>query len=334
MSSTVVIVRRIDSVAHHPNADRLDLAVVGGWQCVVQRGAYKAGDLVTYIPPDSVLPEALAKNLGVTQYLSNGRVRAVKLRGEPSFGLVIPPEGNEGDNVANALGITKYQPPMTFNPGEDEAEHPAFVKYTDIENMRHFTTMFRDGEEVIASEKIHGTNSRVGLVADADGSMKRVSGSKTRQRKNAENSIYWFPWSVPGVESMLEEVRQRASAHAILFGEVYGKVQAMKYGIPGGLAYRAFDLLVDGRYASHDVFRKIADRHGVPTAPIVYRGPFSMAKIAELSKGKSLISGADHIREGVVVKPAEERWDPRVGRVVLKYVSDDYLVGNYDGGDQ
>ncbi len=33
------------------------------------------------------------------------------------------------------------------------------------------------------------------------------------------------------------------------------------------------------------------------------------------------------MREGVVVRPQSERHDPRMGRVILKYVSDSYLFG-------
>jgi len=36
--------------------------------------------------------------------------------------------------------------------------------------------------------------------------------------------------------------------------------------------------------------------------------------------------GSDHIREGVVVRPTIERIDPKVGRAVLKYISDEYLL--------
>ena len=34
-----------------------------------------------------------------------------------------------------------------------------------------------------------------------------------------------------------------------------------------------------------------------------------------------------HIREGLVVRPLQERTDPKIGRVLLKYVSDSYLFG-------
>ena len=37
---------------------------------------------------------------------------------------------------------------------------------------------------------------------------------------------------------------------------------------------------------------------------------------------------SNHIREGVVVKPLVERNDPKLGRVILKYVGDTYLFGD------
>lgn len=326
MSSVVCAVRRVESVKPHPNADNLSIAVIGGWQCCVPKDRYKAGDLITYIPPDSVLPSELSDRFGVTAYLSSGRVRAIKLRGEPSFGLVVEPLGEEGENVAERMGITKYAPPIRYNGGDMLPEHPMFTRYTDIENMRHFTTVIKDGEDVVVTEKIHGTNSRVAIVCDSVGS-ERLAGSKTAARLETPGSLYWFPWSVPGVEDVLAKT---PGNQVILFGEVYGKVQSLRYGIPGRIAYRAFDLMVDGKYLDYDTFKTVCDYHGVETVPLVYRGPFSLEKIRELSSGKSLVPGADHIREGVVVKPATERTDPAIGRVILKYVSDEYLCGEND----
>lgn len=36
--------------------------------------------------------------------------------------------------------------------------------------------------------------------------------------------------------------------------------------------------------------------------------------------------GADHVREGFVVKPIRERQDPRLGRVFLKMAGEGYLL--------
>lgn len=334
MSSTVVLVKKIDRIQPHPNADRLDLAIVGGWQCVVPKGKYAGGQLVTYIPPDSVLPDALAEQYGVAKYLSKGRVRATKLRGEPSFGLVVDPVGDEGDNVANQLGITKYQPPMKFHAGETEPQHPMFTEYTDLENLRHYPEVLEYGEEVAVTEKIHGTNCRIGYVRDDEGAWKQVAGSRTMQRTHTEGSIYWHPWGVESVQAMLSDLRERAHVNAILFGEVYGKVQGMRYGLPNAIAFRAFDAMIDGKYLNYHDFVSICLKHGVETAPRLFVGAYELATIAQLSKGPSTIPGADHIREGVVVRPTKERTNPKTGRVILKYVSDDYLCGEYDGASE
>ena len=64
---------------------------------------------------------------------------------------------------------------------------------------------------------------------------------------------------------------------------------------------------------------------GVATAPVVYRGPFTLEAIKAVSGGPTKL-GSDHIREGVVVRARSERSDPKVGRAVLKYISDEYLL--------
>ena len=151
MSSLIVEICKIDDIKPHSNADKLELATVKGWQVVIGKGTHQIGDTITYIPIDTVLPLDLSDTLGVTKYLSNGRVRCAKLRGEPSFGIVAPPYGVLGENVAEKMGITKYVHPVKYTVGDAEANHPLFDGYTDMENMRNFPDIFVDGEEVIAT---------------------------------------------------------------------------------------------------------------------------------------------------------------------------------------
>lgn len=329
MSSVVVSTRTIDDVRPHPNADRLELAVVGGWQTVVPKGMYGPGSVVTYVPPDCIVPDVLAEKWGVAKYLSNGRVRATKLRGEPSYGFVVAPEGELGRNVAEALGITKWQPPMKFSVGDWEAENPLFAHYTDVENMRHYPDMFTVGEPVQVTEKIHGTNSRIAIING-----EKLAGSRTMQRKNAENSVYWFPWTIPAVAAAMDRLWARASTMVAMYGEVYGKVQSLRYGLPNGIAYAAFDVMIDGRYIDAEDLRLVLG-DDVPTVPVLAETmPYSLSAVADLSKGRSTMPSADHIREGVVVRPMRERWNEKTGRVILKYVSDDYLTGDFDAASE
>ena len=89
MSDLICRVQAIESVLPHPNADKLEIAIVGGWQVVIAKDSLKMGDDVIHIPPDAMVPKNIAEEWGVATYLSfnsnseNGRVRAIKLRGEP-----------------------------------------------------------------------------------------------------------------------------------------------------------------------------------------------------------------------------------------------------------
>jgi hypothetical protein len=55
-----------------------------------------------------------------------------------------------------------------------------------------------------------------------------------------------------------------------------------------------------------------------------------MRPIIRSSRGtpRSKTCRTQHIREGVVVRPVQERFDPQIGRAILKYLSDDYLLND------
>jgi RNA ligase (TIGR02306 family) len=207
-----------------------------------------------------------------------------------------------------------------------------FVSYTEIENMRNFPNIFCDGEQVLATEKIHGTNARVGLIIE-DGQPIEMAGSKQIRRKRPADltgDLYWFPWTVEGVRELLYELTTKTgqARQVVLFGEVFGRVQSLRYGLEHGLGFRAFDLLVDGKYVDSQMLAELCERFGIEQVPHVFAGPFDLEKIRQLSDGPSLVAGANNIREGVVVKPIVERTDPKIGRVILKYVGDTYLFGD------
>ena len=116
MSSLIVEVCKVINVEKHPNADRLDLATVKGWTCIVGRDNYKVGELVIFCPPDCIIPENLIEEYKLEFLKKCGRVGTVKLRKCISQGLILNvPEGKnwkEGKEVSKELGITKYEPPI------------------------------------------------------------------------------------------------------------------------------------------------------------------------------------------------------------------------------
>jgi len=130
------------------------------------------------------------------------------------------------------------------------------------------------------------------------------------------------------VRSLLRSVYDatRDVAAVILFGEIYGSVQSLRYGHEkGAVSYRAFDISVNGRMMDWDDVVVACEEHGVETVPLLYRGPFSVETLRELSGGDTTLGGG-HMREGVVVHPAVERRDERGRRVMLKRLSDEYRL--------
>lgn len=343
MSTIKVEVIKINDVRTHSNADSLQLATINGWQVCVRKGEHKSGDLMVYFEQGTCLPREVADRLNVTKYLSEKTnidgdkvlvVHRAKLRGEPSFGLAIAvenPDWRLGQDVAGHYGATKYYPPVKTTAGDAEVAHPLFPTYTDIENMRSYPDVIMDGEEVVATEKVHGTNCRIGFVRVGD-KAEFMAGSKGLRRRMPDTdaamrqNTYWYPFTVEGVKRMLMDICACAHSQAVLFGEVFGKgIQSYTYG-QNAIAFRAFDLMLDGRYVDHSTFVGMCEFYGVETVPLVYRGPFSLDTIKVLSDGPSIVGGL-HGREGVVVRPTVERQDAKVGRVILKYVGDNYLFG-------
>lgn len=102
-------------------ADRIEVAEVLGWECVVKKGEFKVGDLIIYVEVDSIMPEKPE-----FEFLRDRkfRVKTIKLRKQISQGLVLPlstlgpseaidriDENDIGLDVTELLGITKYLSP-------------------------------------------------------------------------------------------------------------------------------------------------------------------------------------------------------------------------------
>lgn len=362
MSKCFAEVVAIDAIIPHPNADKLEVAKILGATVVVGKGTFKAGESVVYFPPDLLIPEVQAKKLGVDKYLKESfypgdpirthcRVASCKLRGYPSYGFVAPmseifgvPEDYPpvGTDVSEWVQAVKYEPPrkpQAIMAAEEAPAHPSFHEYTDLEHYWRYPNAFQDGDLVCVTEKIHGTNSRVGLI-QVDGEWRFFAGSHHKNRKPPDEGrfcVYWEPLSYPGVMELLTELCDEQNT-VILFGEIFGpSIQDMDYGVErSSRGYRVFDISVNGRYLDWYYVRANCERFGVATVPELYVGPFSEAKLFELRDGPAV--AGDHTgkfkgREGVVVKPLTERFTEILyGRLILKSVSADYHARK-DGED-
>ncbi|KIF07211.1 2'-5' RNA ligase [Streptomyces sp. RSD-27] len=349
--STLRVTAEELTVHAHPNADALELAQVGLYRAVVAKGAYRTGDFALYIPEQAVLPAALVEELGLTGRLagsSHDRVRAVRLRGELSQGLVCRPRAldgvdltlaaEEGTDFAEALGIAKWSPPVpaTMN-GEVEAA-PRLLPWVDIENLQRYPQIFEPGESVVLTEKLHGTACLVTYLADEGRVLVSSKGFGARglALKEEERNLYWRAVRGHGVERAAARLAERLGASRVgVFGEVYGSgVQDLPYGAraraadaPPGFAVFDVSAEIGGQVRWLDPAR-VLEEGELPLVPRLYEGPYALEAVLELAGGRETVSGRDlHLREGVVIRPATERHSPVVGgRAIAKAVSPAYLT--------
>ena len=328
----------------HPNADLLSIAKLRDkeWQCVVKTSDMIDRKLGVYIPIDALVPvanPAFAFLTGQAKADGTFRIKTIRLRQQLSQGLLLPaPEGAQlGDDLTEALGVTRWEPVIPAHLAGDLIREPGnFQKYTSIENWKNFPNVFKEGDMVRMTEKIHGTNARFGFVDDGsvEGMRYFVGTHRTARDKDGKNLYSEMSRKLELEEKIGQFAHNRGiSAHLIVFGEIYGPgVQDLTYGLKGETGLRIFDILVDHQYQPWEVVQEVADHLKVETVPLLYRGPFRLDLALAHRDGKTTI-GSAHLREGIVVTADPDVFDPTVGRKMLKFISDDYLLrkGATDG---
>lgn len=359
MSDTPFEIVKVKAVEPHLQADRLEVVKVLGTQFISGKGDFQPGDLCVYFPPDMLISESMGETLGVANYLKHSvypgdleksrcRISAIRLRGVASFGFgieladldyILNPM-KEGDDVTGLFGGEKYQPPEVG--GGDSMRQPgAFHKYTTIQHYYRNESAILAGTPVRITEKIHGTNSRVGLVKD-DG-FEFMCGTHHRRvmpECKGRASLYWAPFT-DDMREMLDFIAAAGYDNetdgvehndVIVFGEIYGnKIQPMDYGTARGKGYRVFDISVNGDYLNWDDVTLYCDMFGIETVVMLYCGPFRPELPEEYASGPTNLAEPDQIkcgfkgREGIVITPLIEQYSPVMNdRLILKAVSSDY----------
>ena len=344
MSTFESKVVKIDAVEHHPNADRLDLVVVGGYRSIVQRDGYTPGDLVAYIPEAAIVPDDVLETLNLTGKLAGSRknrVKAIRLRDIISQGLIHPLNMGrlqnhslkENDDVTEILGLVKYVPEIPTNMGGELEPGPEYTVKYDIENIKKFPDRIQSNDKVVMTEKIHGTFMCAGYYAvnhDWRVSSKGL-GAKGLVFKNNEaneNNLYvkTFNNCKDSFNTFKETVLEHGDYVSIhVLGEVYGRgVQDLHYGSQDK-KFILFDVCCrqsDGTYHYLDWpnLCAFAEKSGFDVVPQVYVG---VLKDIDPNGNSALCDS--QIREGLVIKTFHET--VRNGeRCIVKSVSDDYLM--------
>lgn len=331
MSTHSVNVIEVTDVLPHANAERLEVIPVGGWQAVVKKGDFKPGDKAVYIEPDYTVPTSRPEfSFLAKEGRDRHRLKAVRLRGVLSYGLLIPippdiASASVGTNVIEQLDVQRWEPEAKTNPASDQlpqAEWPkTHAPIFDVESLQRFPDILQAGEPVIVTEKVHGANARYTFV---NGTF--YIGSRNHWLKDTTNAWARAAHAGAGIRTWCQ-----ANEGSVLYGEIYGNVQSLKYGLDRStVAFAAFAATRGGQWVDQkELFCTLAALD-VKTVPVLYEGPFDPEAIKVFAERDSQVAVVEgHMMEGIVIVPVSERFDINLGkRVAFKHISDRYWTGN------
>ncbi len=364
-----VIVVAVEHVEKHPNADRLDIAHFAGWNVVTQKGNFSPGDRAVYLPIDSVLPKELELELFPPESkikLSKSRIKTIKIRGAISQGMLVPATDQSivsrcgqvfiGDDITDKLGVTKYEPPVEQTPprlgvAKVRKKHPFFPEYGKISHLKNYPDLFQEGEKVVVTEKIHGTNFRAGWVPiELNTVWKRIKYMLTKLIGRAQKWEFvfgshhvniadkgfnngFYPKNVYEETVINYGLRHNIPMGFVIYGEIYGS------GIQSGYSYgldaqehrlAIFDVLVTNDrgeqfYLDWHGVDHFARATGLPLVPVLYKGSYKPEIINDWVEGASILDPKQKVREGCVIKPEVETkcW---IGRKMLRAINPEYLL--------
>lgn len=344
----------IEKVVKHPNADLLDICtVVNDYPVITKRNEFSVGEKAAYIPIDAILPsnemfhflcpkkyEKKEVNGEIINYQNGDKykvgeipekyriIKAKMIRDIYSQGLLVKIEQsmNVGDSIVDLFQIKKYEAPDEEDnincpkiKGKNAESPPKgwSIPYYDIESVRKYLSLFKDTDNIIISEKLHGSN----FSACHDGERLYVKSRNFYKKKDPQDS-----WWKAALELNLEEKLSKFPM-LVFFGELIGYNKKFPYNtagsgvtIPKVIFFDIFDTSTN-RYYNYGTFKQTCQELGLETVPIIYEGLLpDKDTLYGFAEGVSLLNN-NHVREGVVIKPIIERYSPELNsRLFLKLV--------------
>jgi RNA ligase (TIGR02306 family) len=329
-------IERISAINPIPEADAIERATIRGWNVVVKKGEHKVDELVIYCEIDSLMPEREE-----FEFLRprGFRIRTIKLRGQISQGIIFPlsiigqypppylPKYEEGFDVTNILGITKYETPIPAElAGQVKGGFPSHSIKTDEERIQNLIDHYEDykKEEWIATEKVDGT-SMTACVFNGEFGIS----SRNLELKENETNTFWKVARSLDLENQMREYMALNGLQALtLQGELLGEgIQKNKYKIKGQTVkfFRAFDP-IKFQFFPFENFLIMMDNMNLETVPIIdknFKLPENYEDLILYADGKSML--VEGPREGVVFVAKNPVYNDN-GRLSFKVISNKFIL--------
>lgn len=333
---------QIDAIVPIVGADAIEGAKVGGWTVVVKKGEYAPGNLAVYFEIDSFLPEGNAswqflvdKSSRLFNDVKGHVLRSIKLRGQVSQGLllgfdVLRAAGVKteilaiGEDVSQALGITKYERPLPDELiGVARGYMPSRIPTTDqerIQNLAPELSQWATDDELTweATEKIEGQSCTFALI-DNDFHVC----TRAVDLLNTPGNSFWGVAEDIDIENRLFSCFN--GRNLAIQGELVGPgIEDNIYSltVKKFYLYDIYDIDA-GRYLNPQERAVMAKQLGVEQVPVidlefVLSKDVTMDALLTMADGQSILKNGQ-LREGLVFKSNQKA-------LSFKVVSNKYLL--------
>ena len=341
MERKLATVRKISELRSIEGADKIELAIVDGWQVVVAKDVeHKVGNKVVYCEIDSFLPirdefEFLRKSSYKKMGDQEGfRLKTIKLRGQVSQGLILPihvlpitqfataHDLPEGMDVTEMLGIVKYEPPIPAElAGKVKGLFPSFIHKTDEERIQNLVNEYDEWKytskhKFYVTEKLDGSSATY-YIKDGEFGVC----SRNLELLETEGNTFWKV----ARELNLEEHMKATEKNISLQGELIGEgIQGNPYKIKGHTVrfFTGFDIDKGQRIPFPELVVMLSDM-GLQYVPVLNKEhgfmlPETVEDMLKYAEGKSMLN-PNVEREGVVVRSMD-------GTISFKAISNKFLL--------
>ena len=327
-------------------ADRIELAHVLGWQCVVNKGQFQPMDIGLYFEIDSFLPirpefEFMrASSYKNTDIMGEGfRLRTMRFRGQISQGLLmplsqfpeIPADTAIGDDVTELLGVRKWEiEERATTGGTVIGPLPYDIPHTDETRVQEEPGLIQAfaGLEYYISTKMDGSSHSIGI--DEEGF--HVTGHNYEYKDDGSSSFYELV-KARGYQAKMEEyVRELGLKTLTIQGEFCAPgIQRNRLRLTKPEWY-VFTIRENGNRVGLNRMRLICDALEMTPVPIEEVGVDLPSKYPNV---EAMLDRADGDypnggkKEGIVIRPTEPVFCPLIGASLsMKIVSNKYLLKN------
>ena len=339
-------IQRIWKIEPIEGADRIELAHILGWQCVVNKGQFREMDLAVYFEVDSFLPIApefeflRASSYRKTDIMGEGfRLRTMKFRGQISQGLLlpvsafpaIPADAELGTDATEMLGVKKWEIEERITTGGTMiGTLPYDIPHTDETRVQAEPDLIQAfaGLEYYISTKMDGSSHSVGI--DENGF--HVTGHNYEYKDDGNSPFYELVKSM----DLQAKMEAFATANNLSTFTIQGELCApgiqknrLKLTKP---AWYVFTIRENGKRVGLTRMLEVCEKLQLESVPIEEIGTDLPVKYPTV---EALLERADGNypkggkKEGIVIRPTEPVYCELVsGALSMKVVSNKYLLKN------